>query len=60
MKLLQAMEQSTTDKAEKSPENRYLVESDSDERSVSNTIIVDYILVLNTLIKANIPPPELL
>ena len=49
-KLLQAMEHSTTDKAEKSPENRYSVESDSDEGSASDTIVVDYVLVPDSLI----------
>ena len=55
-KLLQATEQSTADKAEKSPENRYSAESDSDEGSASDTIVVDYILVLDSLIEANISP----
>ena len=58
-KLLQATEHSTTDKAENPPENRYSAESDSDEGSVSNTIVVDYILVPDSPIEANIPPPEL-
>ena len=55
-KLLQTIEHSTTDKAEKPLENRYSAESDSDERSASNTIVVDYILVLDSLIEANISP----
>ena len=53
---LQTIEHSTTDKAEKPLENRYSAESDSDERSASNTIVVDYILVLDSLIEANISP----
>ena len=55
-KLLQTIEHSTTDKAEKPSENRYSVESDSDKGSASDTIVVDYILVLDSPIEANIPP----
>ena len=58
------MEHSTINKAEKLPENHYLVESDSNKGSISNTIIIDYILVLDSLIqvliKAQMPPPLLL
>ena len=55
-KLLQAMEHSTADKAEKPPENRYSAESDSDEGSASDTIVVDHVLVPDSPIEANIPP----
>ena len=66
-KLLQTIEYKTTDRTEKSRSNSqnsskscHSVESDSDEGSVSDTIVVDYVLVLNSLIKANMPSPELL
>ena len=62
-KLLQTIEYKTADRAEKSrsssqnsSKSRHSAESDSDEGSVSNTIIVDYVLVLDSLIEANIPP----
>ena len=62
-KLLQATEHSTTDKAERSPENRYSAESDSNEGSVSNTIVVDHVLVpdspIQAPIEANMLPPLL-
>ena len=63
-KLLQATEHSTADKAEKSPENRYSAESDSDEGSASDTIVVDHVLVLDSPIQAPmeadmLPPPLL-
>ena len=62
-KLLQTTEYKTADRTEKSRSNsqnssksHHSAESDSDEGSVSNTIIVDYVLVLDSLIEANIPP----
>ena len=66
-KLLQTIEHKTTDRTEKSrsnnqnsPKSHHLVKSDSDEGSTSDTIMVDYILVPDSLIEANMPPPELL
>ena len=63
-KLLQTIEYKTADRAEKSrsssqnsSKSRHSAESDSNEGSASDTIMVDYILVPDSPIEANTPPP---